>query len=334
MNIIEFEKTLYDMRLEHYRHPGRDGIEETFRPVSGSCADFCMIEHEGVYHAFYIERRLKEGTPFYPGNEIYFGHASTPDFLDWTVHNPVMLIVPESDWECGHVWAPMIIKHGGRYVMAYTGLNYECSQDIGLAFSNDLFNWTRDPRNPISPAKDREWSFWTTERICSCRDPHLFEHEGRVYMTYTANTAIGEACVAMCSTKDLVTWEDHGPILVGAKDGYEPVFAGGHIQASLESTNLLTKNGKWYLIVNGAIRGISERHHILESDTMFRFDWSTRRQFWPDGGCVEIVKEKGTKSLLAGVVRGGIGFGEVDWSEEKPVGRSFTSRQQLEAWQD
>jgi hypothetical protein len=333
MNAIEFSRTLHDMRIEYYRRPGRDIITEGFRPVSGACADFCMIEYEGVYHAFYIERRLKDGTPFYPGNEIYFGHASTPDFFTWEVHNPVMLIVPESDWECGHVWAPVILKHGGRYVMAYTGLNYECSQDIGLAFSDDLFSWTRDPNNPISPCKDKEWSFWRKDRISSCRDPHLMEHGGRIYMTYTANTAIGEACVALSSTDDLVTWEDHGPIMRSSKDGYEPVFAGGHRQASLESTNLLTRNGQWYLIVNGALRDVPERHHILESDRIDGFDMSTRREFWKEGGCIEVVKDRGSRSLLAGLIGRCIRFGEVDWSEPLPTARTITSREQLEAWQ-
>jgi hypothetical protein len=332
MNIIEFEKTLFDMRMEHYRHPGRDIITEGFRPVSGSCADFCVIEHEGRYHAFYIERRLQEGTPFYPGNEIYFGHASTPDFFDWEVHNPVMLIVPGT-WEEGHVWAPVILKHGGRYVMAYTGLNYFCSQDIGLAFSDDLFNWTRYPGNPISPCKDKDWSFWREDCISSCRDPHLLEYDGRVYMTYTANTALGEACVAMSSTKDLVNWEDHGPILRSSKDGYEPVFAGGHKQASLESTNLLRKGDKWYLIVNGALRDIEDRHHIFTSDRMDRFDFSSRRGFWAEGGCIEVVKEKDARSLLAGLIGGCIKFGEVDWSDPQPTAHTIASREQLESWQ-
>lgn len=316
--------------MDAYRHPEIDVIANGFRPVSGWVADFCVIEHGGRYHFFYIERK-PEGTPFYPGNEIYFGHASTPDFLTWEVHNPVMLIRPGT-WEEAHVWAPFILKLEGRFVMAYTGLNYSCSQDIGLAFSTDLFHWERSPGNPISPAKDRPWSFWTRDHISSCRDPHLLVHEGRIYMTYTANTARGEACVAMASTTDLDTWEDCGPILIGHSDGYEPVFAGGHKQASLESTNLITKNGKWYLIVNGALRETTDRHHIIESDRMDRFDLANRRMFWREGGCIEVVKERGSLSLLAGVVRGAIKFGEVDWSAPLPVAETITSIERLAWW--
>lgn len=333
MNVIEFQNALFDMRMQLYRHPPRDIIKEGFRPVSGSCADFCVIEHEGAYHFFYIERRLQEGTPFYPGNEIYFGHASTPDFFDWEVHDPVMLIRPGT-WECAHVWAPVILKHGGRYVMAYTGLNNYISQNIGLAFSEDLFDWTRYPGNPISPCKDRDWCDWREDRISGCRDPHLLEHEGRVYMTYTTHTVRGEACVAMASTDDLVKWQDHGPILIGPDDGYEPVLQGGHPQGSLESTNLLRKGDKWYLIVNAGIRGTPFSHCIWESDRMDSFDFPRYRDFWPEGGCIEIVKERGSRSLLAAIIWGCIKFGEVDWSEPQPVVRTITSREQLEAWQD
>ena len=332
MNIIEFEKTLYDMRNELYRHPPRDIVKEGFRPVSGGCADFCVAELKGEYHFFYIERRLTEGTPFYPGNEIYFGHASTANFFNWTVHDPVMLIRPGT-WECAHVWAPFILKHGGRYVMAYTGLNDFISQDIGLAFSDDLFNWTRWEANPISPCKGKDWSFWREDSISSCRDPHMLEHDGRIWMTYTANTAKGEACVAMASTEDLAHWEDHGPILIGPAEGYEPVLSGGHLQASLESTNLIPKNGKWHLLVNGTIRDVDTHHWIIESDRMDRFDLSAGREFWREGGCIEVVKDLGSRSLLAGVA-GGIKFGEVDWSEPQPVAHSIGSAEALAAWQD
>ncbi|MGQ9581282.1 MAG: family 43 glycosylhydrolase [Armatimonadota bacterium] len=331
MNILEFEATLFELRERKYRHPEVDVIGQGFRPVSGKCADFTVVEHEGRYHFFYIERRLVEGTPFYPGNEIYFGHASTANFFDWEVHDPVMLIRPGT-WEGAHVWAPCIMKYRGQYVMAYTGVNNRISQNIGLAFSDDLFEWKRWEGNPISPCKDRAWAAWWEDRICSCRDPHIFEYKGRVWMSYTANTKEGASCVALVSTDDLEHWEDHGPILVGPSEGYECRLEGGHVQGSLESTNLLTRNGKWYLLVSAAVRGTNIRHWIFESDRMDRFDFNQKREFWREGGGVEIVKEHGSKSLIAGMCSGYIGFGEVDWSEAQPVGRSISSREQLEAW--
>ena len=331
MNNIEFEQALYAMRMERYRHPEVDIVRDGFRPVSGRVADFCVAERDGRYHFFYIERRLQEGTPFYPGNEIYFGHASTPDFLAWEVHDPVMLIRPNS-WEDGHVWAPFILKRDDTFIMFYTGVNRHISQDIGLAFSKDLFEWERWGRNPISPCKGKSWSAWWPDRISSCRDPHAFEHDGRVWMTYTANTREGASCVALASTQDLVTWDDHGPILVGPSDGYEPRLEGGHPQGSLESSNLHFHCGRWFLHVNAAIRGTTIRNWVFESDRMNHFEMSSGREFWPDGGGIEIVKERATRALLAGFGGCVIRFGETDWSAEHPTASFVDSIDQLASW--
>ena len=126
--IIDFERALKRMRFEHYRHPRIDILKKGFRPVGGSVADFGTARHNGRDHFFYIERRLQEGTPFYPGHEIYFGHASTPDFFEWEVHDPVLLIRPGT-WEEAHVWAPVLLRDGDEFIMAYTGLNRHLSPE-------------------------------------------------------------------------------------------------------------------------------------------------------------------------------------------------------------
>ena len=333
MNNIEFEETLFAMRMEKYRRPALDIVGQGFRPVSGKVADFATAEHQGRHHFFYIERRLAEGTPFYPGNEIYFGHASTSDFLQWEVHDPVMLIRPGT-WEGAHVWAPTILRHRGRFVMAYTGVNEHISQDIGLAFSDDLCEWERWEGNPISPCKDKAWAFWRADGISSCRDPHLLEHNGRVWMTYTANTSEGATCIALAGSANLVEWEDHGPILVGPAAGYEPRLEGGHPQGSLESNLLVNRGGRWLLTANLTMRGTSVRNWVFASDRMDCFDLETRREFWKDSGGVEVVKERGSRALLACFSGGYIRFGEVDWSQEKPTASFISSTEQLRVWQE
>ena len=138
MNSSEFETELAKIRLGLFRHPELDIINDGFRPVGATLGDFCVIEGGGHYHFFYIERRLKEGSAFFPGNEIFFGHASSANFFDREVHDPVLLIRPGT-WEGAHVWAPFILRHDGSFIMAYTGVNGYLSQDIGLASSDDLF---------------------------------------------------------------------------------------------------------------------------------------------------------------------------------------------------
>lgn len=332
MTIIDFERELKRQRFEHYRHPAIDILKEGFRPVGGRVADFGTARHHGRDHFFYIERRLQEGTPFYPGHEIYFGHASTPDFFEWEVHAPVLGVRPDT-WEEAHVWAPVLLRNGNEFIMAYTGLNRHLSQNIGLASSRDLFEWKRWNSNPISPAKGATWSYWREDDICSCRDPDLFRHDGRVWMPYTANTKAGATCIALSSTGNFKKWRDHGPILVGPPTGYEPRLEGGHPQGSFESPNLSHRRGRYFLIFNAAIRGLGRGTWAATSDRIDSFSMSNLYLFWKDGGCVEVVRDQGPQSLLAGTIGGCLRFGEVDWSVAQPVVQTITERSVLRRWQ-
>jgi len=329
--ILDFQRELKRMRLAHYRHPPVDILKEGFRPVGGKIADFATARLNGRDHFFYIERRLQEATPFYPGHEIYFGHASTPDFFAWEVHDPV-LVVRENSWEEAHVWAPMILPERRGFLMAYTGLNRHLSQNIGLASSADLFAWKRWKNNPISPCKGAPWAAWWEDDICSCRDPHLFRHAGRVWMCYTANTRQGAACLALASTADFRKWKDHGPIIVGPTSGYEPSFGGGHAQGSFESANLSFRHGRWILITKAPIRDRTVRTWAVTSPCVDSFRMDQMWPFWKDGVCIEVVRDQGTRSLLAGMVSGYLRFAEVDWAEAQPVARPITDRATLQRW--
>ncbi len=331
--IMDFERDLKRMRFEHYRHPPIDILGKGFRPVGGSLADFATARHNGRDHFFYIERRLQEGTPFFPGHEIYFGHASTADFFEWEVHDPALVVRPGT-WEEAHLWAPVILRDGGEFIMAYTGLNRHLSQNIGLASSQDLFTWNRREINPISPCKGAAWAYWREDDICSCRDPDLFRHRGRVWMPYTANTREGATCIALASTADFKRWRDHGPILVGPASGYEARLWGGHPQGSFESPNLSFRRGRYILIFQASIRGMGPGTWAAASDRIDAFSREPIWRFWAEGGCVEVVRDQGTRSLLAGIHAGGhLRFGEVDWAQPSPAARTIAEPEVLRGWQ-
>jgi len=90
-NVIAFEETLAAMRARTTAS-GRRYHQDRFRPVGGKVADFaCPARRK--YHFFYSSAS-PGARRFYPGHEIYFGHASTADFVQWQVHDSVMLIRP------------------------------------------------------------------------------------------------------------------------------------------------------------------------------------------------------------------------------------------------
>jgi predicted GH43/DUF377 family glycosyl hydrolase len=214
--------------------------------------------------------------------------------------------------------------------MAYTGVNRSLAQNIGLASSQELHEWKRWESNPISPCKGKRWAFWREDGIASCRDPFLFRHDGRVWMTYTANTRAPAPCVALASTVDFRNWDDHGPILTGPVGGYEPRLTGGHPQGSLESSRLLFRTGRWFLLVQAARRATDVHNWIFESQDMFHFDFGAGREFWRGAYTTVVVKEKGDAALLA--CAGQIRFGEVNWADARPTAHFLESREQLRAW--
>ncbi len=329
--IIDFERKLKQMRFQRYQFPDTDIIKSGFRPVGGQIADFAVARHNGRDHFFYIERRLQEGTPFYPGHENFFGHASTTNFFNWEVHDPVLLVRPGT-WEEAHVWAPVIISQGDDFIMAYTGLNRHLSQNIGLASSKDLFEWRRWNCNPISPCKNAAWAYWRHDDICSCRDPDLVRNRGRIYMPYTANTREGATCIALASTTDFRQWKDHGPIIMGPASGYEPHLNGGHPQASFESPNLSFRNGRWFLVFHAAIRGKGRATWAAASHRVDSFDTNKLWEFWSEGTCTEVVRNDGDRSLIAGVINGKLRFAEVDWNPAQPTAKTIADAPTLAAW--
>jgi hypothetical protein len=151
-------------------------------------------------------------------------------------------------------------------------------------------------------------------------------------MSYTANTKEGASCIALARSSDLQDWEDCGPILIGASDGYEPCISGGHPQGQLESSNLIHKNKRWFLLVQESRRGTQIKNWVYESETMDRFSYVQGREFWPGAYTVEVVKERGTLALLA--CAGAIRFGVVDWAAERPVARYITTNDELALWRD
>lgn len=118
-----------------------DWLKAGYAPLGFYLKDFCLHEVDGTWHLYHIA-----GTPgvscCLPGNEIFFGHATTRDFLTWETHEPCFFIDGRG-WDHGHVFAPYVVSHGGKHWMFYTGVATDNTQRIGVATSTDLFHWQR-----------------------------------------------------------------------------------------------------------------------------------------------------------------------------------------------
>jgi len=102
-----------------------------------------VLKLGNTYHMWYIGWITTSG--------YYVGHATSSDGTSWTEDsaNPVFGPEPENGWERYFISNPCVTWDNGRYVMYYSGSYTTSKQRIGIAYSHDGGNWTRDPRNPF-----------------------------------------------------------------------------------------------------------------------------------------------------------------------------------------
>ncbi len=147
-------------------------------------ADHSLVFADGRYHCFHIYHHPG-------GGPTQLGHLTSPDLRRWTREADLLPVAEGEPWEAWGIWAPQVIANplpGPAWLMLYTGVKDEGRpQQIGLAFSEDLYTWTRADSahqglNPFyHPTAD--WASWTDEEsapnwVSPCRDPFVFEEAG------------------------------------------------------------------------------------------------------------------------------------------------------------
>jgi len=189
---------------------GKDPFAGKYSEPGGYVVDHALIKRGDVHHLIYIRGTAVTNWPEYP--LFNFGHAVSPDLINWTIKDPV-LQCSEKGWDQYQVWAPYILQWKGLYYMFYTGVNDSACQAICLATSPDLYAWKRSESNP--QITSGPWGLWDPNKWSDCRDPVILKDGKTFYCYYTAarmNTENGqrENCIGISSSKDLMTWKDEG----------------------------------------------------------------------------------------------------------------------------
>lgn len=132
--------------------------------------------------------------------------------------NPLLLPDPHSDWECNNVFNPSVIRHNDLFHMHYRAQGLDWVSRIGYAVSRDGIAWNR-LRQPVLEPHDGS-------DARGVEDPRVVEIDGVFYMTYTAYgrevsgghvaTHLGGGILPMIArSRNLITWERIGPLVVG-----------------------------------------------------------------------------------------------------------------------
>ena len=314
MTVENLDYGCYESAVKSQREHQEDWLSVGYAPCGFYLKDFCIYQHGDVFHLFHIA-----GAPgvscCLPGNEIWFGHATTRDFQTWETHVPCFYIQPEGDWDAGHVFAPYVVKCGDGFRMFYTGCAIDNTQRIGAAESVDLFRWHRVGHGPLIRPDEYGWAFCPTSGGSACRDPHVAMFDDCWHLYYTAVTLEGRGCVARASSADLTTWRDEGV-------AYQ--FGGLN---HCESSNVQQQGDRFLLFFGG--------HHEYWSYVV-----SDNPYHWPDQApiplahritAMEVVKRKGDRWLTAYFKMDNLRLflGVVDWADAAPSIRELTSVTEL-----
>jgi beta-fructofuranosidase len=213
--------------------------------------DFWLADDGEQFHIFYLHAPKALGDPDLRHRNARIGHATSPDLRGWTDHGQIFEAGPAGSFDDTANWTGSVVRgHDGRWRLFYTGSHFLAAETnsnietIGLAVSDDLFNWTKLP-GPVCRA-DARWyetlgtSSWPEE---AWRDPWVFpDADGRTWhMLVTARANAGDdmrrGVVGHAVSTDMEHWEVRPPL-----------SAPGGDFAHLEVFQTLTIDGRNYLL--------------------------------------------------------------------------------------
>lgn len=138
--------------------------------------------------------------------------------------NPVVMLGERDAWDSHNIFAPMAVKHGGRYRLYYSGgpngpgkgTDYTDYQ-IGVAVSDRGLHFKKHPANPLIPLGERD-NFHAKPAIL--RDAHggLLLEDGLWRMWFNGNRAND---VEYATSEDGINWRKYtdNPVF---RDAYAP----------------------------------------------------------------------------------------------------------------
>lgn len=183
-------------------------------------------------------------------------------------HGVVLPLGPAGAWDAGMVESPVVwfdTRHK-RFAMVYggyarvrtdiRGYGAVARPQVGLAWSDDLLHWEKDPRAPIfgpsgipgSPDSD------------GTPGPFVMQAFNKYFLFYFGTTRSGyekgTKSMNLATSDDLYTWKRHeaNPIIMPAGEGWR--------RDAIWHPNVVENGGKFYLFFNasGVVDGHAEEY--------------------------------------------------------------------------
>ena len=169
------------------------------------CCGAAVLAVGGTYHMWF-------GGADSESIGVVLGYATSPDGIDWTVHDkyPVLELGEEGTWD-SFAATPMAVLHDGEVFQMW----YYNGWEIGYATSPDGFNWTKYEDNPVlklgSPGTfDWQWTL-----------PGDVVFDGETYHMWYGGVDASIVQVGYATSPDGVHWDKYAdnPVLPRGLEG-------------------------------------------------------------------------------------------------------------------
>lgn len=194
----------------------------------------------------------------------------------------------EVRWEEKDVFNPATAVKGDTLFLLYRAEDivgkYHGTSRIGLAYSLDGYNFTKEPAPVLYPDND---AYKMYEWEGGCEDPRMVEDEnGIYYLTYTAYDG-DKARLFVATSTNLRNWKKHGSVFKKAGDEYVAMWskAGSIISQQQDGRMIAAKiNGKYWMywgesnIYMATSDNLIDWNPILETDPQ-KMELDTMRKY-------------------------------------------------------
>lgn len=183
-----------------------------------------------VYHA-YPGEGYEEGPA-----EIGLAWTEDEQLLDWKrLSQPVFSWRDGEAWEAGGLYKACIVEHEERFYMFYNAKNKDrwvWKEQIGLAVSDDLMHWEREPSNPVIQVTPQSW------KQNFVADPFVVR-DGSKWVLFFYGYDGRHAQEGIALSQDLINWQEYDePILkIGSANDVDEIHA--HKPSVLYYNNVL-----------------------------------------------------------------------------------------------
>lgn len=291
-----------------------------YKPQTGTLWDHWIYQDPktGLYHLYYLFN-----TQGGMGETWKVAHATSIDLKSFDEQGVILEAgVKKGHWVDHHLATGSVIDYDGRYAMVLTAHTTGYGQVPCLAWSDDLYHWEFDDYGPLVTPEDAggeletpsEWGVPDND-CCGFADPYLFRVDGDEKIYFILNARInhgekqGRGRAALYSSTDMYQWK------------YEKVLPSPHMFKRMETQQIITRNGKWFLIFSAWHHLVNDASKVLFAgreyaaalvltadcfDGPYEFKGSTR--LFPDCSayiCKIVPDPEGVDRVLTIVMEGG-----------------------------